>query len=52
MLVLITFVAVNDEEMLKEDFASTFASIKAVAERTKSYFKFISWACIIYPRKC
>ena len=43
MSVLIIFVAINNEEMLKEDFASKyFLEFKAVAKRTNPPFNFIS----------
>ena len=41
MSVLITFVAINNEEMLKEDFASKyFLEFKTVAKRTNPPFQF------------
>ena len=41
--VLITFVATNNKESLKKDFASKyFLEVKAVAIRTKPPFNFIS----------
>ena len=43
MSVLITFVAINNEESLKKDFASKyFLEVKTVAIRTKPPFDFIS----------
>ena len=43
MSVLITFVAINNEETLKKDFASKyFFEVKTVAIRTKTPLKFIS----------
>ena len=50
--VLITFVAINNEETPKKDFASKyFLEVKTVAIRTKPPFNFISWTCRYLPIK-
>ena len=52
MSLLITFVAINNEETLKKDFASKyFFEVKTVAIRTKTPLKFISWTCHQLPMK-